>query len=93
MDKQVKDLLLAYMDWEKNQPKNVHQIDAGEYKIVIDGVEVDIPEEEDLIASFEEEAAKLEVTVDYYMEEFLWHIKRLRTLYSNYSLPSIRSKI
>ena len=71
MDKQVKDLLLAYMDWEKKQPKNVHQIDAGEYKIVIDGVEVDIPEEEDLIASFEEEAAKLEVTVDYYMSEFL----------------------
>ncbi len=71
MDKQVKDLLLAYMDWEKKQPKNVHQIDTGEYKIVIDGVEVDIPEEEDLIASFEEEAAKLEVTVDYYMEEFL----------------------
>ena len=71
MDKQVKDLLLAYMDWEKKQLKNVHQIDAGEYKIVIDGVEVDIPEEEDLIASFEKEAAELEVTVDYYMEEFL----------------------
>ena len=34
-------------------------------------MEVDIPEEEDLIASFEKEAAKLEVTVDYYMEEFL----------------------
>ena len=91
MDKQVKDLLLAYMDWEKNQPKNVHQIDAGEYKIVIDGVELDIPEEEDLITSFEKEAAELEVTVDYYMEEFLW--KRLMILYSNYSLPSIRSKI
>ena len=71
MDKLVKDLLLAYMDWEKKQPKNVYQIDAGEYKIVIDGVEVDIPKEEDLIASFEEEAAKLEVTVDYYMSEFL----------------------
>ena len=71
MDKQVKDLLLAYMDWEKNQPKNVHQIDTGEYKIVIDGVEVDIPEEKDLIASFEEVAAKLEVTVDYFMQEFL----------------------
>ena len=93
MDKQVKDLLLAYMDWEKKQPKNVHQIDAGEYKIVIDGVEVDIPEEEDLIASFEKEAAELEVTVDYYMEEFLWHIKRLMILYSNYSLPSIRLKM
>ena len=91
MDKQVKDLLLAYMDWEKNQPKNVHQIDAGEYKIVIDGVEVDIPEEEDLIASFEKEAAKLEVTVDYYMEEFLW--KRLMILYSNYYLLNTRSKI
>ena len=93
MDKQVKDLLLAYMDWEKNQPKNVHQIDAGEYKIVIDGVEVDIPEEEDLIASFEEEAAKLEVTVDYYMEEFLWHIKRLMILYSNYYRHDTRSEM
>jgi len=63
MDKQVKDLLRAYVDWEKN----VFQ----KYMVMIDGVEVDIPEEEDLMASFEEEAAKLEVTVDYYMEEFL----------------------
>ena len=93
MDKQVKDLLMAYMDWEKNQPKNVHQIDAGEYKIVIDGVELDIPEEEDLIASFEKEAAELEVTVDYYMEEFLWHIKRLMILYSNSYRQNIRSKM
>ena len=91
MDKQIKDLLLAYMDWEKKQPKNVHQIDAGEYKIVIDGVELDIPEEEDLIASFEKEAAELEVTVDYYMEEFLW--KRLMILYSNSYRQNIRSKI
>ena len=89
MDKQVKDLLLAYIDWEKKQPKNVHQIDTGEYKIVIDGVEVDIPEEEDLIASFEEEAAKLEVTVDYYMEEFL--SKRLMILYSNSYRQNTRS--
>ena len=44
------------MDWEKNQPKstkNVHQIDTGEYKIVSDGVDLDMPEEEDLITSFE----------------------------------------
>ena len=91
MDKQVKDLLMAYMDWEKKQPKNVHQIDAGEYKIVIDGVELDIPEEENLIASFEKEAAELEVTVDYYMEEFLW--KRLMILYSNSYQQNIRSKM
>lgn len=93
MDKQVKDLLLAYMDWEKKQPKNVHQIDTGEYKIVIDGVEVDIPEEEDLLQSFEKEAAELEVTVDYYMEEFLWHIKRLMILYSDSYRHVIRSKM
>ena len=91
MDKQVKDLLMAYMDWEKNQPKNVHQIDAGEYKIVIDGVELDIPEEEDLIASFEKEAAELEVTVDYYMEEFLW--KRLMILCLNFYRHDIRLKM
>lgn len=93
MDKQVKDLLMAYMDWEKNQPKNVHQIDAGEYKIVIDGVELDIPEEEDLIASFEKEASELEVTVDYYMEEFLWHIKRLMILYLNFYRQNTRLKM
>jgi len=71
MDKQVKDLIISYLEWEKNQPKDHHEIDTGKYKIVIDGVEVNIPEEEDIIASLEEEAAKLEVTVDYYMQEFL----------------------
>jgi len=39
--------------------------------VIIDGVEVEIPEENDLIKSFEKEAAELEVTVDYYMQEFL----------------------
>ena len=56
MDKQVKDLIISYLEWEKNQPKDHHEIDTGEYKIVIDGVEVNIPEEEDIIASLEEEA-------------------------------------
>ena len=71
MDKKVKELMLAYMDWQRNQPKDHYEIETSDYKVVIDGIEVDIPTEEDLLTSFEREAAELEVTVDYYMEEFL----------------------
>ena len=71
MDKKVKELMLAYMDWQRHQPKDHYEIETSDYKVVIDGIEVDIPTEEDLLASFEREAAELEVTVDYYMEEFL----------------------
>ncbi len=71
MDKKVKELMLAYMDWQRHQPKDHYEIETSDYKVVIDGIEVDIPTEEDLLTSFEREAAELEVTVDYYMEEFL----------------------
>jgi|TARA_Y100000033_G_scaffold483_1_gene465 hypothetical protein len=71
MDKKVKELMLAYMDWQKHQPKDHYEIETPDYKVVIDGIEVDIPTEEDLLTSFEREAAELEVTVDYYMDEFL----------------------
>ena len=63
--------MLAYMDWQRHQPKDHYEIETSDYKVVIDGIEVDIPTEEDLLTSFEREAAELEVTVDYYMEEFL----------------------
>jgi len=39
--------------------------------ISIENVEVAIPDENQLIASYEEKAAELEVTVDYYMQEFV----------------------
>jgi len=71
MDKKVKELMLAYMDWQRHQPKDHYEIETPDCKVVIDGIEVDIPTEEDLLTSFEREAAELEVTVDYYMEEFL----------------------
>ena len=71
MDKKVKELMLAYMDWQRHQPKDHYEIETSDYKVVIDGIEVDIPTEEDLLTSFEREAAELEVTVDYYMEELL----------------------
>ncbi len=71
MDKKVKELMLAYMDWQRHQPKDHYEIETSDCKVVIDGIEVDIPTEEDLLTSFEREAAELEVTVDYYMEEFL----------------------
>lgn len=43
----------------------------NEFKVLVDGVEMRIPTEEELFASYEAEAARLEVTVDYYMDEFL----------------------
>ena len=71
MDKEVKNLIISYLEWVKEQPPNHYEIETDDCKIVIDGIEMNIPTEQDLVASFEEEAAKLEVTVDYYMEEFL----------------------
>ena len=71
MDKKVKELMLAYMDWQRHQPKDHYEIETSDCKVVIDGIEVDIPTEEDLLTSYERESAELEVTVDYYMEEFL----------------------
>jgi len=71
MDKEVKNLIISYLEWAKEQPPNHYEIETDDCKIVIDGIEMNIPTEQDLVESFEEEAAKLEVTVDYYMEEFL----------------------
>ena len=71
MDKEVKNLIISYLEWAKEQPPNHYEIETDDCKIVIDGIEMNIPTEQDLVASFEEEAAKLEVTVDYYMEEIL----------------------
>jgi hypothetical protein len=55
----------------KKQPLNHYEIKTDDCKIVIDGIEMDVPTEHNLVESFEQEAAKLEVTVDYYIEEFL----------------------
>ena len=55
MDKKVKELMLAYMDWQRHQPKDHYEIETSDYKVVIDGIEVDIPTEEDLLTSFERE--------------------------------------
>lgn len=49
----------------------LYLFDENEGKVLVDGVEMTIPTEEELFASYEAEAARLEVTVDYYMDEFL----------------------
>jgi len=49
----------------------LHLFNENEGKVLVDGVEMTIPTEEELFASYEAEAARLEVTVDYYMDEFL----------------------
>ena len=71
MNKEVKNAIISYIEWVKEQPLNHYEIETDEYKIVVDGIEMNIPTEHDLVESFEQEAAKLEVTVDYYIEEFL----------------------
>ena len=49
----------------------LYLFNENEGKVLVDGVEMTIPTEEELFASYEAEVARLEVTVDYYMDEFL----------------------
>ena len=72
-DEDIQQFLTAFEDYMKHAEveEMKHEIRTARHHVIIDGVEVEIPEENDLINSFEEEAAKLEVTVDYYMAEFL----------------------
>ena len=49
----------------------LYLFNENEGKVLVDGVEMTIPTEEELFAVYEAEAARLEVTVDYYMDEFL----------------------
>ena len=71
MNKEVKNAIISYIEWVKEQPLNHYAIETDDCKIVIDGIKMDVPTEHDLVESFEQESAKLEVTVDYYIEEFL----------------------
>ena len=77
-DEDIQQFMSAFEDYMKHAEveEMKHEIRTARHHVIIDGVEVEIPEENDLIKSFEKEAAKLEVTVDYYMQEFLWIRKK-----------------
>jgi len=72
-DEDIQQFMSAFEDYMKHAEveEMKHEIRTARHHVIIDGVEVEIPEENDLIKSFEKEAAELEVTVDYYMAEFL----------------------
>lgn len=72
-DEDIRQFLMAFGDFMKHAEveEMKHEIRTAKHHVIIDGVEVEIPKENDLIKSFEKEAAELEVTVDYYMQEFL----------------------
>jgi len=72
-DEDIQQFMSAFEDYMKHAEveEMKHEIRTARHHVIIDGVEVEIPEENDLIKSFEKEAAELEVTVDYYMQEFL----------------------
>jgi hypothetical protein len=72
-EEDVMKLVKAYEDFMKNSDVKElrHEIHTAKHHIIVDGVEVEIPDEDQLISSYEEKAAELDVTVDYYMEEFL----------------------
>lgn len=76
-DEDIQQFLSAFEDFMKHAEVEelYHEIRTPRHTVILDGLEVEIPEENDLINSFEKEAAKHEVTVDYYMAEFLWIIK------------------
>ena len=77
-DEDIQQFMSAFEDYMKHAEveEMKHEIRTARHHVIIDGVEVEIPEENDLIKSFEKEAAELEVTVDYYMQEFLWIRKK-----------------
>ena len=72
-DEDIQQFMSAFEDFMKHAEveEMKHEIRTPRHHVIIDGVEVEIPEESDLIERFEEEASKLQVTVDYYMQEFL----------------------
>ena len=72
-DEDIQQFMSAFEDYMKHAEveEMKHEIRTARHHVIIDGVEVEIPEENDLIKSFEKVAAELEVTVDYYMAEFL----------------------
>ena len=72
-DEDIQQFMSAFEDYMKHAEveEMKHEIRTAKHHVIIDGVEVEIPEENDLIKSFEKVAAELEVTVDYYMAEFL----------------------
>ena len=72
-DEDIKQFVKAYEDFMKHSEVEQlkHEIRTSKHMISIENVEVAIPDENQLIASYEEKAAELEVTVDYYMQEFV----------------------
>ena len=40
--------MLAYMDWQRHQPKDHYEIETSDYKVVIDGIEAIFRQREDL---------------------------------------------
>jgi hypothetical protein len=72
-EEDVMKLVKSYEDFMKNSDVKElrHEIHTAKHHIIVDGVEVEIPDEDQLISSYEKKAAELDVTVDYYMEEFL----------------------
>jgi hypothetical protein len=65
-DEDISQFMKAFEDFMKHS-----EVEQLKYEVRIDNVNVVIPEENQLIASYESKAAELEVTVDYYMAEFI----------------------
>ena len=59
-------LYLSFEDWENQQKEQEEEL-----KVLVDGIEMTLPTEEELYAIYEAEAARLELTVDYYIAEFV----------------------
>jgi hypothetical protein len=72
-EEEIYEFLSAYEDFMKHAEVEElkHEIRTAKHSIMIDGLEVEIPDEDQLISSYEKKAAELEVTVDYYMQEFV----------------------
>ena len=72
-DEDIKQFVKAFEDFMRHSEVEQlkYEIRTPKHMVRIDNVEVAIPDENQLTASYEQKAAELEVTVDYYIQEFV----------------------
>ena len=72
-EEEVYQFLAAYEDFMKHAEVEElkYEIRTSKHTVILDGVEVEIPEEDSLIAVYEKKAQEMNVTTEYYLQEFV----------------------
>ena len=72
-DEDIEQFIKAFEDFMKHAEveQMKYEIRTPKHMVRIENVEVAIPDEDQLIASYENKAAEMNVSVEYYMSEFV----------------------